>query len=218
MLSSHPVQRRAMMFAMFARHYGELALGIRYPHSVDTINSYLTPYEKQTLYRAARLLGQGAQLAEIGSFQGGSSCCLAAGVADKNATLHCIDTFMAENMNAEQQRDTYQQFLANTNAYTHIIQVHRGYSYDVVGDFTQPLDLLFVDGDHSWEGVTTDLKLYVPLMKPNGILVMHDTAYPPVRKALETVVLPAETERIAVLPNMYAGRINPALIRLDRAG
>jgi len=157
----------------------------------------------------AKSLPLGAQLVEIGSYQGGSSCCLAAGILAKEATLHCVDTFMTDNVNAEGRHDTYPQFEANTRSYAQVIQAHRGFSYDLASSFTQPLDLLFVDGDHSWEGVTTDLKLYIPLMKENAILVMHDTAYPPVRRALTEIVLPAEVERLAALPNMYATRIQP---------
>jgi len=213
MLPSQPFQRRLTMLSMFARHYGEQIRGIRYPQRADHIFAYLTAYEKQTLYRLARNLPPHAQLAEIGSFQGGSSCCLAAGIMGKNSVLHCIDTFMADNMNAENRRDTYTVFCENTQPYSDVIRVHKGYSYDVADEFTEPLDLLFVDGDHSWEGVTTDLKLYAPKMKNGAVLVMHDTAYPPVQKALAEIVLPAEIERLAILPNMYAGRVRPASLK-----
>lgn len=133
---------------------------------------------------------------------------MAAGIQQSGGTLHCIDTFMADNMNAEARHDTYTRFAENTAPYADNIQVHQGYSYDVVGDFQPPIHLLFVDGDHEWEGVTKDLELYLPLLEPGGILVMHDTAYPPVRRALEEIILPKETARLVNLPNMYAGRIH----------
>jgi cephalosporin hydroxylase len=38
----------------------------------------------------------------------------------------------------------------------------------------QSLDLLYLDGDHSFEGVAADFRLYAPLMRPGGLVVMHD--------------------------------------------
>jgi predicted O-methyltransferase YrrM len=36
------------------------------------------------------------------------------------------------------------------------------------------LDFLFIDGDHSYEGVKKDFELYGPLVKKNGIIAFHD--------------------------------------------
>ncbi|HEV7858352.1 MAG TPA: CmcI family methyltransferase [Pyrinomonadaceae bacterium] len=36
------------------------------------------------------------------------------------------------------------------------------------------LDLLYLDGDHSYEGVKADFKLYSPLVRPGGMIVFHD--------------------------------------------
>ena len=213
MTITHSLQRRLNMLGIFARYYADHLVGQGYPKSVDKIFAFLTIHEKQTLYRLARALPPNAQLVEIGSYLGGSSCCLAAGIMGKQSELHCIDTFMADNVNSEDRHDTFTQFTANTQPYAEAIRVHRGFSYDVVGEIAGPIDLLFVDGDHSWEGVTQDLKLYIPLMKTDGILILHDSAYPPVQRALKEIVLPAESQRLATLPNMYAGRIRPADVR-----
>ncbi|HEX7313453.1 MAG TPA: class I SAM-dependent methyltransferase [Pyrinomonadaceae bacterium] len=37
-----------------------------------------------------------------------------------------------------------------------------------------PLDLLYLDGDHGFEGVAADFRLYTPLMRPGGLVVLHD--------------------------------------------
>lgn len=37
-----------------------------------------------------------------------------------------------------------------------------------------PLDLLFIDGDHSYGGVKRDFELYAPLVRPGGIIGIHD--------------------------------------------
>ena len=36
------------------------------------------------------------------------------------------------------------------------------------------IDLLFIDGDHTYEGVRKDWEMYSPLVKPGGIVVFHD--------------------------------------------
>jgi predicted O-methyltransferase YrrM len=36
------------------------------------------------------------------------------------------------------------------------------------------VDLLFIDGDHSYEGVKRDFEVYSPLVRQNGLIVFHD--------------------------------------------
>ena len=38
----------------------------------------------------------------------------------------------------------------------------------------QQLDYLFIDGDHSYEGVKKDFELYHPFVKKGGIIIFHD--------------------------------------------
>ena len=43
----------------------------------------------------------------------------------------------------------------------------------------QKLDLLFIDGDHTYEGVKKDFEMYSPLVKTGGIIAFHDIAIQP---------------------------------------
>ena len=38
----------------------------------------------------------------------------------------------------------------------------------------EPIDVLFIDGDHSYEGVKKDFELYEPLVKKGGLICFHD--------------------------------------------
>lgn len=40
----------------------------------------------------------------------------------------------------------------------------------------RPVDFLFIDGDHSYEGVARDFELYAPLVTPGGLIAFHDVA------------------------------------------
>jgi predicted O-methyltransferase YrrM len=38
----------------------------------------------------------------------------------------------------------------------------------------KPVDFLFIDGDHSYEGVKRDFELWSPLVRPGGLVAFHD--------------------------------------------
>lgn len=43
---------------------------------------------------------------------------------------------------------------------------------------SQKIDFLFIDGDHSYQGVKADYEGYLPFMTTNGVIAMHDIAIP----------------------------------------
>ena len=43
---------------------------------------------------------------------------------------------------------------------------------NALGDKT--IDLLFIDGDHSYEGVKKDYEMYLPLISKKALVVFHD--------------------------------------------
>jgi cephalosporin hydroxylase len=40
----------------------------------------------------------------------------------------------------------------------------------------EPLEYLFLDGDHTYDGVRRDFEMYAPLVRSGGIVVFHDIA------------------------------------------
>jgi predicted O-methyltransferase YrrM len=40
----------------------------------------------------------------------------------------------------------------------------------------QQIDMLFIDGDHTYEGVKMDWEMYSQLVRPGGLVVFHDVA------------------------------------------
>jgi len=41
----------------------------------------------------------------------------------------------------------------------------------------EEVDFLFIDGDHSEEGVRKDFEMYSPLVRKGGVIVFHDVVY-----------------------------------------
>ena len=41
----------------------------------------------------------------------------------------------------------------------------------------QPVDFIFIDGDHTYEGVRKDFEMYKPLIRNGGYIAFHDIVY-----------------------------------------
>lgn len=49
----------------------------------------------------------------------------------------------------------------------------------------KPIALLFIDGDHSYEGVKGDTLLWEPKVKPGGVILYHDYDHPETKRWLD---------------------------------
>ena len=56
--------------------------------------------------------------------------------------------------------------------------IRREFSDDFFKDNTSKFDLIFIDGDHNYEQVKKDVENALQHIKPNGMVVMHDTCPP----------------------------------------
>ena len=170
-----------------------LLRGLRYAPLLPfaSIDGWLTVDEAITLYELSRALPNEKPLAvEIGSWQGKSSVCLASGLAGKfRPRLCCIDPFDASGdaasadvygTRAEQAtgglRATFEANLAAAGLLD-VVEVHAGFSHDEARRFVEPIDLLFVDGDHAYDAVKQDFVDWAPKVRAGGFLVMHDVVH-----------------------------------------
>ena len=55
-----------------------------------------------------------------------------------------------------------------------VVEVHRGTSERVAMDFAEKVDLVYVDGDHTYDGVRTDLGCWWPQLNPGGVVIGDD--------------------------------------------
>jgi hypothetical protein len=63
------------------------------------------------------------------------------------------------------------------------------YNFFVLQDIT--IDLLFIDGDHSYEGVKKDFELYSKLLSDKGLIILHDTD----RRYEETLIISDDSKK-----------------------
>lgn len=172
------------------------------------IFTHLTDKEKIILYKLSKQVKtENAVFVEIGSYYGASSCFLAEGL--KAGKIYCIDTWQNDAM-SEGSRDTFCVFKENTRKYRDKIVEVRGWSYDVVDvikSLNKPVDLLFIDGDHSYEGVKKDWDLYSPMLKRNSVVIFHDYGWAEgVQKVVNEDVVPLVGKHSS-LSNMWWGWI-----------
>ncbi len=140
----------------------------------SSIETYTKPSELEALYHLALYSKHGANALEIGSYTGASACYIAAGLAHVNGHLFCLDTWQNETM-PEGERDTFAEFCKNTEGVKQYITPLRKHSLEIQQeDVVLPLDLVFIDGDHSYQAAKSDFEKVAPWVALNGVIAFHD--------------------------------------------
>lgn len=122
------------------------------------------PWESEYLFCVAQAAKKG--ILEIGRFNGGSAVVFASANAD----------IPIESIDVAPKDDAYLRRLLAEIGIGDNIQLHVGDSrgpFPNIGEF----DLLFIDGDHSYEGCLADLENWYPRLMPGGHVLMHDCYY-----------------------------------------
>ena len=183
-ISRKPVSRFSRQYLKGKAWENYLKRFVHPPPSLEQIPGYLHPLEARFLFWLAGRVPAGGLALEVGSFKGKSSANLAAGLKS-GARLACVDTWQNQAMPYDPPIDVLPDFLRNVAPYQEIIATHRGTSAAVAADWKLPLDLLFIDGDHSYEGCSGDLKAWLSFLKPGGWIAFHDSSEVGVAAAIE---------------------------------
>lgn len=166
------------------------------------IQTDATAKELLLLNKFSRRIPNGGSIVEIGSYLGASSLVISR--ANKKNTLYCIDTWNNDAM-SEGYWDTMSAFLHNTRHCKNIVPL-RMWSTEAVDKVPQDIDMLFVDGNHTYEGVKKDIDLYFPKIKTGGIIAMHDIGWAEgVNRVIKEDIMPNISES-GTLPNLFWGR------------
>jgi len=197
LLSKLKVHIKKVIFELYYNYF------IQYNNleNVEHIFTHLTREEKYKLYQLAR--SKKGNFVEIGSYLGASSCYIACALKN-NDKLYCIDTWENDSM-SEGKRDTYNEFIKNTIRFKHVITPIRVKSIEATKICNDKIDFLFIDGDHSYEGVKADVNSWFPKLNKNALVVFHDTGWAEgVQRIIQEEVM-GRIKKSGRLPNMWWG-------------
>lgn len=103
-------------------------------------------------------------IGEIGTQTGISTAALGMAARDVGGKVYSMDI----NPNQRKAAET-NAILCGVRDQINFIEADSRYN-----DFPEPLDVLFIDGDHSYEGVKADYERHSVNVKENGIILFHD--------------------------------------------
>jgi predicted O-methyltransferase YrrM len=165
------------------------------------------------LYGLARALKPTVAV-EIGSARGKSACFVGQALKENGrGKLYAIDPHTRTDWNDVASVDSLEEIRRNLSALKlqNEVEIVRDKSADVASRWTLPIDMLFIDGDHSYGGVKRDWDLFSPFVTRFGVVVFHDTIWelrPDPRYAREDMGVPAFVEDLR--------RLGYPVITLDR--
>lgn len=134
---------------------------------------------------------------EIGTYAGGSSCLM---LQRKNTTIISIDLGepiskgqVFENIINYKNNDNYYKYIqGNSQVVETKNQVIQSLNNSLSLGYSNKIDLLFIDGDHSFNGVIADFNMYGDLVAVGGYVVFddyNDSVYSPeVKQAVDSLI------------------------------
>lgn len=128
-------------------------------------------FEEFTEYVAAR---NPLTVLEIGLFQGGTSYVWTRGLESTQHVVGVDQPVWNETVH-RRRRELYSDFSEDTRLDVVYGDSHAVGTYDQVEELIDDdVDLLFVDGDHTYDGVKEDFRTYRRLLGDGGIVAFHD--------------------------------------------
>jgi predicted O-methyltransferase YrrM len=129
------------------------------------------------------------RVCEIGTFRGGTLFVWCR-IADPEARIYSIDLPGGEFGGGYNERSLplFQSFcqtgqqLSCLRGSSHDSKIRDQFASEIGKD---KLDFLFIDGDHSYEGVKQDFEFYAPFVAPGGAIGFHDIVHRPHQADIE---------------------------------
>lgn len=138
---------------------------------IADVPGWLTDEEGEALYDLARRCSGRGAIVEIGSWKGKSTICLGLGSrAGNGVRIFAIDPHTDYR---------FGDFEANVEraGIEDLVTPIPSLSQPAADDFTEPIELLFVDGSHEEALVREDFDKWVPKVVDGGWVAFHDTTW-----------------------------------------
>jgi len=153
------------------------------------IPGWTTREEAAALGRASYSLPADAIVVEVGSFLGKSTVVLAgARKLRGSGKVHCVDPFDGSGdkfsvpfysaIASETPLTLRERFEASMRyaGLTGWVVVHQGTAEAISSGWTQPIDMLFLDGDQTPQGARSAYERFVPFLKRGGVVALHNSS------------------------------------------
>ncbi|MCI0558389.1 MAG: class I SAM-dependent methyltransferase [Nitrososphaera sp.] len=166
----------------------------KYPVEIAGTHGLLARPEAEWFVRLHRALGSGLY-GELGTFRGRSACLMVAGFNnDPNSKLVTVDKFDQKTV-----RSKY-RYRGDQDLYENVLELFKSKGFDkciqvIKSDTSAAANLfedgtfifLFIDADHSYEGVKADFTAWQSKLTLNGIIAFHDSHHVGVEKLLSEI-------------------------------
>ncbi len=167
------------------RNMKRLLVGPRLPHHlqvIEDVEGMIGLDEADLLYRLAKGTTEGC-IVEIGSYRGRSTVALAYGtLAGSGAAVFAVDpheTFrgILGGSFGPADRAAFFKAMLDTSAYE-VVRLVNLSSEVVAPGWKLPVGLLWIDGDHTYEGVSQDWKCWSPHLTETCHVAFDDALNP----------------------------------------
>ena len=156
--------------------------------ALEGVEGWFSPLEAWVLHESIRDLSPGREITvvEIGSSRGRSTIAAAHALLARagGGILYAIDP---------QDDVAFEELRANLSraGVESVVRPLRATSHEAREQFgAEPIDLIFIDGSHEYEDVRDDLRDWLPLLRPGGIVALNDPFWWGVPRALGERLLP----------------------------
>lgn len=169
-----------------------------YQHLKD-VDGWLTPDETKCLYDLAETAARenpNACIVEIGSYRGKSTIALALGLQGVGRVT-AIDPHEGAKYGFSMADVPILEKNLKDFGVSHHVDMTIAKSSDVAKTWDQPIDVLWIDGDHEYAGVKADVDNWTPFVRKGGYVAMHDCGsdkWPGVQQALNELLQTGEWE------------------------
>jgi predicted O-methyltransferase YrrM len=133
------------------------------------VPSQLSEVERKTLAKHAA--GR-KRLVEIGVYFGASTKLLRSVMAPTGEIVG-VDPFFRGRLGVPFQKWTAERQLAKSAV--GVARLIDAFSHDAAKTWTTHIDFLFIDADHTWEGIDRDWNDWSKFIEPGGIVALHDS-------------------------------------------
>jgi len=178
------------------------------PHNLDAVlekawrltdrtPGFLGESEARFLGLLAACVPAHGTIVEIGSFKGKSTVMLASVATHYGlGPVVAIDPHTAPAVTDAKivpGSSTFEEFVSALRAalVEEGVEIHRAYSREAAKGWNRPIRLLWIDGDHTYQGAGEDFELFSPYLSNGAVVAMHDALHAyegPIRVFVENIL------------------------------